>query len=43
MRILDRAASTELEFELHNPSTAQQEAVLLLPLLGLFAGRRRRG
>ncbi|MCA8965363.1 MAG: VWA domain-containing protein [Planctomycetes bacterium] len=32
VRILDRAASTELEFELHNPSTAQQEAVLLLPI-----------
>lgn len=32
VRILDRAASTELEFELHNPSASQQEAVLLMPV-----------
>ncbi len=32
VRILDRAASTELEVELHNPTAAQQEAVLLLPV-----------
>lgn len=32
VQILDRAASTELLFELHNPSARQQEAVLLLPV-----------
>jgi Ca-activated chloride channel family protein len=30
--ILDRAASTTIEVELHNPSGTQQEAVLLLPV-----------
>src|SRR5690606_2826687 len=32
IRMLDRAASTVLELELHNPAATQQEAVLLLPL-----------
>lgn len=32
VRILDRAATTTLEFELHNPGGRDQEAVLLLPI-----------
>lgn len=32
VRIVDRAATTTLEFELHNPDGRAQEAVLLLPL-----------
>lgn len=32
VRLLDRAASTELQLELHNPAGVQQEAVLLLPV-----------
>jgi Ca-activated chloride channel family protein len=31
-RIVDRAATTTLELELHNPTHAQQEAVLLVPV-----------
>lgn len=32
VRIVDRAATTTLQFELHNPAATQQEAVLLLPV-----------
>ena len=32
VRILDRAATTTLEIELHNPAATPQEAVLLLPV-----------
>ena len=32
VRIVDRAAVTTLEFELHNPTARDQEAVLLLPV-----------
>jgi hypothetical protein len=32
VRIVDRAATTTLQIELHNPSATQQEAVLLLPV-----------
>ncbi|MBL9078466.1 MAG: VWA domain-containing protein [Planctomycetes bacterium] len=32
VRILDRAATTTLEIELHNPAPVPQEAVLLLPV-----------
>jgi len=32
IRILDRAAVTQLEIELHNPASHPQEAVLLLPV-----------
>lgn len=32
VRIADRAATTTLEFELHNPGPRDQEAVLLLPV-----------
>ncbi|MCK5944421.1 MAG: VWA domain-containing protein, partial [Planctomycetes bacterium] len=32
VRIRDRAATTTLEFELHNPARVQQEAALLLPV-----------
>jgi Ca-activated chloride channel family protein len=32
VRIVDRAATTTLEFELHNPGGRDQEAVLLVPV-----------
>ncbi len=32
IHLMDRAASTELQFELYNPGGTQQEAVLLLPV-----------
>jgi Ca-activated chloride channel family protein len=32
VRIVDRAATTTLQIELHNPAATQQEAVLLLPV-----------
>lgn len=32
VRIVDRAATTTIEFELHNPANRVQEAVLLLPV-----------
>ncbi len=32
VRILERAATTQLEIELHNPASVPQQAVLLLPV-----------